>query len=81
MTGRESNYVPGWDCHGLPIEWKVEEEFYRSKGKVKPDFSDSQAIIAFRKECRAYAEHWLRCSGKNSSGSVSLAIGIIPTRR
>ncbi|HWY85019.1 MAG TPA: isoleucine--tRNA ligase, partial [Roseiarcus sp.] len=47
------------DCHGLPIEWKVEEEFYRSKGKVKPDFSDSQAIIAFRKECRAYAEHWL----------------------
>ena len=42
MTGRESNYVPGWDCHGLPIEWKVEEEFYRSKGKVKPDFSDSQ---------------------------------------
>src|ERR1700719_1092127 len=59
MTGRESNYVPGWDCHGLPIEWKVEEEFYRSKGKVKPDFSDSQAIIAFRKECRAYAEYWL----------------------
>src|ERR1700729_959167 len=59
MTGRESNYVPGWDCHGLPIEWKVEEEFYRSKGKMKPDFSDSQAIIAFRRECRAYAEHWL----------------------
>ena len=59
MTGRESNYVPGWDCHGLPIEWKVEEEFYRGKGKVKPDFSDSQAIIAFRRECRAYAEHWL----------------------
>jgi isoleucyl-tRNA synthetase len=59
MTGRESNYVPGWDCHGLPIEWKVEEEFYRSKGKSKPDFSDPQAIIAFRRECRAYAEHWL----------------------
>jgi isoleucyl-tRNA synthetase len=59
MTGRESNYVPGWDCHGLPIEWKVEEEFYRAKGKSKPDFSDSQAIIAFRRECRAYAEHWL----------------------
>ena len=59
MTGRESNYVPGWDCHGLPIEWKVEEEFYTSKGKTKPDFSDSQAIIAFRRECRAYAEHWL----------------------
>jgi isoleucyl-tRNA synthetase len=59
MTGRESNYIPGWDCHGLPIEWKVEEEFYRSKGKSKPDFSDSRAIIAFRRECRAYAEHWL----------------------
>ncbi len=59
MTGRESNYVPGWDCHGLPIEWKVEEEFYTSKGKTKPDFSDSQAIIAFRGECRAFAERWL----------------------
>ena len=59
MTGKESNYVPGWDCHGLPIEWKVEEEFYTSKGKTKPDFSDLQAIIAFRGECRAYAEHWL----------------------
>src|ERR1700728_4386695 len=59
MTGKESNYVPGWDCHGLPIEWKVEEEFYTSKGKTKPDFSDSQAIIGFRSECRAYAEHWL----------------------
>jgi isoleucyl-tRNA synthetase len=59
MTGRESNYVPGWDCHGLPIEWKVEEEYYRAKGKTKPDFSDSQAVIAFRRECRAYAEHWL----------------------
>jgi len=59
MMGWESNYVPGWDCHGLPIEWKVEEEFYRKKGKSKPDFSDSEAIIAFRRECRAYAEHWL----------------------
>ncbi len=59
MAGKDSNYVPGWDCHGLPIEWKVEEEFYRKKGKVKPDFSDPAAIIAFRRECRAYAEHWL----------------------
>jgi isoleucyl-tRNA synthetase len=59
MTGRESNYIPGWDCHGLPIEWKVEEELYRSRGRAKPDFSDSDAIIAFRRECRAYAEHWL----------------------
>jgi isoleucyl-tRNA synthetase len=59
MAGKDSNYVPGWDCHGLPIEWRVEEEFYRKKGKAKPDFSDSAAIIAFRKECRAYAEHWI----------------------
>jgi len=60
MAGRDSNYVPGWDCHGLPIEWKVEEEFYRAKGRAKPDFSDPAAIIAFRRECRAYAEHWLQ---------------------
>ena len=43
MLGFDSNYVPGWDCHGLPIEWKIEEENYRSKGKVKPDFRDSAA--------------------------------------
>jgi isoleucyl-tRNA synthetase len=59
MSGKDSNYVPGWDCHGLPIEWKIEEENYRSKGNAKPDFKDSAAIIAFRKECRAYAEHWV----------------------
>jgi isoleucyl-tRNA synthetase len=59
MAGKDSNYVPGWDCHGLPIEWKVEEEHYRAKGKAKPDFSDPAAIVAFRRECRAYAEHWL----------------------
>ena len=40
MLGRDSNYVPGWDCHGLPIEWKVEEENYRAKGLTKPDFRD-----------------------------------------
>jgi isoleucyl-tRNA synthetase len=59
MLGFDSNYVPGWDCHGLPIEWKIEEENYRSKGKQKPDFKDSAAMVAFRKECRAYAGHWL----------------------
>ena len=59
MMGKDANYVPGWDCHGLPIEWKVEEENYRAKGKSKPDLSDSDAMIAFRAECRAYAEHWL----------------------
>ncbi len=59
MLGKDSNYVPGWDCHGLPIEWKIEEDNYRSKGKPKPDFSDPAAMIAFRQECRAYAQHWL----------------------
>jgi isoleucyl-tRNA synthetase len=59
MLGFDSNYIPGWDCHGLPIEWKIEEENYRSKGKAKPDFKDSAAMVAFRRECRAYASHWL----------------------
>jgi len=59
MLGFDSNYVPGWDCHGLPIEWKIEEESYRAKGKAKPDLSNPAAMIAFRKECRAYAQHWL----------------------
>ena len=59
MLGHDSNYVPGWDCHGLPIEWKIEEENYRSKGKQKPNFKDSAAMVAFRKECRAYANKWL----------------------
>jgi isoleucyl-tRNA synthetase len=59
MLGFDSNYVPGWDCHGLPIEWKIEEENYRSKGKQKPDFRDSTAMVAFRRECRAYAGRWL----------------------
>ncbi|MGA8920860.1 MAG: class I tRNA ligase family protein, partial [Pseudolabrys sp.] len=59
MLGFDSNYVPGWDCHGLPIEWKIEEENYRSKNKTKPNLSDPAAMVAFRLECRAYAEHWL----------------------
>ncbi len=59
MTGKDCAYVPGWDCHGLPIEWKIEEENYRAKGKKKPDFSDPEAMIAFRRECRAWAARWL----------------------
>ncbi|MBR0652476.1 isoleucine--tRNA ligase [Roseomonas terrae] len=54
MAGYDANYVPGWDCHGLPIEWKVEEE-YRSKGRDK----DAVPVLDFRAECRAYATHWL----------------------
>ena len=60
MLGFNSNYVPGWDCHGLPIEWKIEEENYTAKGKGKPDFSDAAALVEFRKECRAFAEHWIK---------------------
>ncbi len=63
MRGYDSNYVPGWDCHGLPIEWKIEEENYRSKGKAKPDLSDPAAMVAFRQECRAYAEKWIKVQG------------------
>jgi isoleucyl-tRNA synthetase len=59
MLGYDSNYVPGWDCHGLPIEWKIEEENYRSRNKPKPNLADPAAMIAFRRECRAYAEKWL----------------------
>ena len=59
MLGFDSNYVPGWDCHGLPIEWKIEEDNYRSKNKKKPDLSDPAAMVAIRQECRAYAAHWL----------------------
>jgi isoleucyl-tRNA synthetase len=59
MLGFDSNYVPGWDCHGLPIEWKIEEENYRAKGKAKPDLSDPAALVEFRKECRAFALHWI----------------------
>jgi len=54
MLGQDSNYVPGWDCHGLPIEWKIEEE-YRAKGRNKDDVP----VVEFRKECRAFAEKWV----------------------
>ena len=54
MAGHDADYIPGWDCHGLPIEWKVEEE-YRAKKKNKDDVP----ILDFRAECRAYAARWL----------------------
>ncbi len=59
MLGFDSDYVPGWDCHGLPIEWKIEEDNYRAKGKSKPDLSNPAALVAFRKECRHFAQHWI----------------------
>ncbi|MGG7516413.1 isoleucine--tRNA ligase [Allorhizobium undicola] len=55
MRGFDSNYVPGWDCHGLPIEWKIEEK-YREKGKNK----DEVPVNEFRKECRDFAGSWIK---------------------
>ncbi|WP_170337503.1 isoleucine--tRNA ligase [Ruegeria arenilitoris] len=54
MMGFDARYVPGWDCHGLPIEWKIEEQ-YRKKGKNK----DEVPVIDFRQECRKFAEGWI----------------------
>jgi isoleucyl-tRNA synthetase len=54
MLGFDAPYVPGWDCHGLPIEWKVEER-YRAAGKNK----DEVPIVEFRRECREFAAHWI----------------------
>ena len=54
LLGKDAPYVPGWDCHGLPIEWKVEEQ-YRKKKLDK----DEVPVEEFRAECRAYAQHWV----------------------
>ena len=54
MDGKDSVYVPGWDCHGLPIEWKIEEQYKKNK-KDKNDIP----ITEFRKECRTFAEKWI----------------------
>ena len=59
MSGKDSIYVPGWDCHGLPIEWKIEEE-YRKKGLNKDDIP----IVQFRQECREFAEKWIKIQKK-----------------
>ena len=73
MTGYDALYIPGWDCHGLPIEWRIEEE-YRKSGRDK----DQRArCIDFRAECRAYAQpNGSPCNRpRNSSASASSAIG------
>lgn len=54
MMGRDARYVPGWDCHGLPIEWKIEEQ-YRAKGLDK----DAVDVVEFRRECRRFADQWV----------------------
>ena len=55
MSGKDSIYVPGWDCHGLPIEWKIEEQ-YKKKKKNK----DEVPIKDFREECREFAKDWIK---------------------
>ena len=55
MNGKDSVYVPGWDCHGLPIEWKIEEQYKKNK-KNKNDVP----IVEFRKECRDFANKWIK---------------------
>jgi len=54
MAGQDAHYIPGWDCHGLPIEWRIEEQ-YRRDGRDK----DAVPVLDFRAECRAYAQHWM----------------------
>ena len=54
MAGKDAEYVPGWDCHGLPIEWKIEEE-YRAKGRNKDDVP----LVEFRRQCRDFARKWV----------------------
>jgi len=54
MDGKDSVYVPGWDCHGLPIEWKIEEEYKKNKKN-----KNEVPIVEFRKECRTFAEKWI----------------------
>jgi len=54
MAGYDANYIPGWDCHGLPIEWQIEER-YRKEGRDK----DAVPVLDFRAECRAWADHWM----------------------
>ncbi|MDA0996957.1 MAG: class I tRNA ligase family protein, partial [Proteobacteria bacterium] len=54
MLGKDADYVPGWDCHGLPIEWKIEEK-YRAKKLDK----DQVPVVDLRRECRDFALHWI----------------------
>ncbi|MGH1367559.1 MAG: isoleucine--tRNA ligase [Maritimibacter sp.] len=54
MMGHDARYIPGWDCHGLPIEWKIEEQ-YRLKGQNKDDVP----VVDFRQECRKFAQDWV----------------------
>ena len=64
MLGKDAHYVPGWDCHGLPIEWKIEEQ-YRERGQDK----DEVPIVEFRRECREFARALDRSADPRSSSA------------
>ncbi len=59
LLGKDAPYVPGWDCHGLPIEWKIEEQYRKQKRN-----KDEVPVKEFRAECRAYAQHWVAVQTK-----------------
>jgi len=59
MIGEDALYIPGWDCHGLPIEWRIEEEYRKSQRN-----KDDVPVLDFRAECRAYAQHWMGVQGE-----------------
>src|SRR3546814_13094604 len=66
MLGKDAHYVPGWDCHGLPIEWKIEEQ-YRAAGTDK----DAVPGLEFRRECRDFAaKRWDERRGGQECGST-----------
>ncbi|RAK62129.1 isoleucine--tRNA ligase [Phenylobacterium kunshanense] len=67
LLGYDVDFVPGWDCHGLPIEWKIEEEL-RGQGRRKDEVSKAE----FRTRCREYAAHWIdvQCQGFKRLGVI-----------
>ena len=71
MLGKDAPYVPGWDCHGLPIEWIVEEK-YRAKKQSK----DSVPIAQFRQECRDFAAYWIEQQKEQKGPSEQGACGV-----
>ena len=72
LSGFDAPYVPGWDCHGLPIEWKIEEK-YRADGKDK----DAVPILEFRKECRDFAQHWVNVQAEEFQRLAVVGDGLI----
>ena len=76
MLGYDAPYVPGWDCHGLPIEWKIEEE-YRAKGKSK----DEVPVNELRAECRAFALKWIDVQREQFKRLGCIGLGSSPTPR